>query len=403
MEEKKNKLRIYIKLLIFCFLCLFVLITIPFSKFFNSKLNKINIENYVDFNYVLDKDCSVSVLDVGCAECVALKLPDGKKALFDFGVDTNNGVSNMYKEKSMSYLKNLFKDDELVFDFVVLTHPDADHYNNFEYVFDEFQINKVYRPAVFYSNESHITETNEELERAKQAEFLNEDKTDFGDELYTISTDLYRKFLNKIYAEPNCEYEYTFVKSGFLTITSNDESKPYTITFYSPYKLKYNNNNAFSVVAILEYNNHRVCLTGDATEEVERYLCTNIDLEAVDVLTVAHHGSNTSSTQEFLNKLKPKYAFVSVNSKTNNYNLPRKEVIQRLEISGVETKNIFQTQNCGDLVFAIDEGGVYISSTGNIVPQKFKWWHVCLCVIVVGGIVIFIIKPPKKVKFKKTR
>ncbi|MBR1925542.1 MAG: hypothetical protein IJ837_01660 [Clostridia bacterium] len=396
MEERKSNLKLYIKLLAFCCLCLIVLVTIPFSKFFESKLNKINIENYIDFDYILDKDCSVSVLDVGCADCIALKLPDGKKALFDFGVDTNKKVSDLYKQESINYLKNLFNEnEEKVFDFVVLTHPDADHYNNFELLFDEFQINKVYRPAVFYSNSSHQKETEEELKRAKEAEFLSEDKQDFGDEIQTISTDLYRQFLNKIYSEPNCEYAYTFVKNGFLTLTSSGD-KPYTITFYSPYKLKYSNNNSFSVVAILEYNNHRVCLTGDATEEVEGYLCRNNELKSVDLLKVGHHGSNTSSTQEFLNKLKPKYAFISVRTDTNNYKLPRNEVLQRLKVCGTEQKNIFQTQNCDNLVFAIDDNGVYVSATGDIVPQKFKWWHICLCIIIFGGVVIVIIKPIKK-------
>ena len=63
-----------------------------------------------------------------------------------------------------------------------------------------------------------------------------------------------------------------------------------------------------------------------------------------DILKVAHHGSNTSSTDIFLSYAKPKYSIISV-SEYNNYNLPSNDVINRLK----EYSKIYQTKYCGNI------------------------------------------------------
>ncbi len=389
-QEKKKKIIKY-KVIIFFIICIAVLATLPFSALIESKINAKQTQNIGDFATLIEKDCVVHVIDVGCADCIALELPDGKKGLVDFGTDTNSKVTKSYRENAVNYIKEYVFDGATTgtLDFVVMTHPDADHYNNYELIFDTFQINKVYRPPVFYSKDND-TQTQNEINRAKELGVLDSDKTSFNsNEFYTISTNLYSKCLDKIYAEPDCEVVLTM---GAADIVSSDSTKPYTISFYGPRYTRYasnNNNNSFSAVMSLEYKGHSIMLTGDATKEEEKDLLDNCTLPEVDVLKVAHHGSNTSSSVNFLNQIKPKYALISTRTDTNNYGLPKDEILQRLVSCGISEDKILQTQKSGNLVFAIDSENMYIGATTEVVIAKIKWWYVCAGIIVLSGSIIF--------------
>ena len=152
-QEEKKRIFKY-KIIIFLVICVIVLATLPFSSMIENKINAKQTQNIGEFATLIEKDCVVHVIDVGCADCIALELPDGKKGLVDFGVDTSSKVKKSYQESSVNYIKQYVFDGQENgrFDFAVLTHPHDDHYNNFKLIFDSFQIDKLYRPAVFYSN-----------------------------------------------------------------------------------------------------------------------------------------------------------------------------------------------------------------------------------------------------------
>lgn len=93
---------------------------------------------------------------------------------------------------------------------------------------------------------------------------------------------------------------------------------------------KADNENDSSLVFNIEFMNKKWLLMGDASVEVEKYLlATNTDISC-DILKVGHHGSKTSTSEEFLKKAKPETAIISVGEK-NSYNHPEKEVVERLE------------------------------------------------------------------------
>ncbi len=68
---------------------------------------------------------------------------------------------------------------------------------------------------------------------------------------------------------------------------------------------------------------------GDAGVNVEKNIIEEYNIKNIDILKVGHHGSNTSSSQSFINEIKPKYSIISV-GRNNRYNHPNEEVLKRL-------------------------------------------------------------------------
>jgi competence protein ComEC len=101
---------------------------------------------------------------------------------------------------------------------------------------------------------------------------------------------------------------------------------------YEPTNTARNND---SLVLQLTYGKHVFLLTGDVEKQVEAHLLTEQKLGKIDVLKVAHHGSKTSSTEAFIEAIRPAFALISV-GQDNLYHHPTPEVIQRLERAHAE-------------------------------------------------------------------
>ena len=98
----------------------------------------------------------------------------------------------------------------------------------------------------------------------------------------------------------------------------------------APNREDYENTNDFSIVTKIEYLNTSFLMTGDAEKSAEEdMLKAGYNLKA-DVLKVAHHGSNSSTTIDFLKKVKPDYSIISV-GKDNSYGHPHEEVLDRIK------------------------------------------------------------------------
>lgn len=111
---------------------------------------------------------------------------------------------------------------------------------------------------------------------------------------------------------------------------------------------KINNN---SLVFKLIYNKFTMLFTGDIEEEAERYLVDtyNAKLKST-ILKVGHHGSKTSSTEEFINCVRPKIALIGV-GQGNSFGHPSKQVLQRLESNGTK---IYRTDEDGEISIRIN-------------------------------------------------
>ncbi|NLJ79393.1 MAG: MBL fold metallo-hydrolase, partial [Tissierellia bacterium] len=103
-----------------------------------------------------------------------------------------------------------------------------------------------------------------------------------------------------------------------------------------------------SMVLLLEYGDNSMLFTGDMERIGERSLANG--LGPVDLLKVPHHGSNTSSTEEFLDALTPKAGFISV-GRNNGFGHPHAEVIDRYMDRGID---IYRTDEMGAVTIYLD-------------------------------------------------
>ena len=95
---------------------------------------------------------------------------------------------------------------------------------------------------------------------------------------------------------------------------------------------------------------------GDAGAEVEKDIIEKYNLKDIDVLKVGHHGSKTSSSEEFIDEINPKYSIISV-GKNNRYGHPNKEVLDNLEKS-----KIYRTDQDGSIMFKIKNNKLKIET-----------------------------------------
>ena len=100
---------------------------------------------------------------------------------------------------------------------------------------------------------------------------------------------------------------------------------------------------------------NKVLSFGRYGQDAQYYINGNIDLKA-DVLKVGHHGSKTSSSAEFIDKVNPKYSIISV-GKNNRYGHPNKEVLDNLKDS-----NIYRTDQDGSIMFKIKNNKLKIET-----------------------------------------
>ena len=121
---------------------------------------------------------------------------------------------------------------------------------------------------------------------------------------------------------------------------------------------KYDDSNSNSLVFKINIYNTSFLFTGDMTKKEEQDLIglySNV-LDS-DILKVGHHGSNTSTSEDFLYLVSPIYSVISV-GKYNYYGLPHDEIVNRLKGVG----NVYQTKDCGNISFYVLENKVMVST-----------------------------------------
>ena len=122
---------------------------------------------------------------------------------------------------------------------------------------------------------------------------------------------------------------------------------------------EYNNENDNSNVIYTEINGYKFLFMGDAGVDKEKDILGKYNISNIDVLKVGHHGSKTSSSNSFINIIKPKYSVISV-GKNNRYGHPNKEVLETLKNS-----NIYRTDLNGSIMFTIKNNQLKIETCAS--------------------------------------
>ncbi len=317
--------------------------------FYNSIFNqnvKPPIDNEVTSVTTLN-DLEIHVIDVGQGDSILIKAPDGKVILFD-AADRSSECEQI--------LNDYFtKQNITTIDYFIVTHTDADHIGSADYVFDITNVKKVFRPYVKHKNSgsSNFNFTNE----FNQGSFEHATKT-YGEFLQSI---LDEKYGNNI----ACEWEFFTSDSDFANSAKyNGVEYKYTFDFLTPTatlsQIKYNDVNNYSPIVMLEYCGFKMLLTGDAEKEVELEFVSKYKTQTsfvdCDVLKVGHHGSDSSSTSEFLNLIKPEYAVISCGV-DNSYYHPYQVTLNSLR--DITNSAIYRTDNNGDIVIKVNSQGEF--------------------------------------------
>ena len=119
---------------------------------------------------------------------------------------------------------------------------------------------------------------------------------------------------------------------------------------------EYDNENDNSNVIYTELNGYKFLFMGDASNATEKEILNKYNLSDIDILKVGHHGSKTSSSKDFINKISPKYSIISA-GKNNRYGHPNKEVLNNLKDS-----KIYRTDEDGSIMFKIKNNKLRIET-----------------------------------------
>lgn len=137
---------------------------------------------------------------------------------------------------------------------------------------------------------------------------------------------------------------------------NNSYIKIDNVEIYSLNSKLYNNENSDSLVLLVIIDNYKLLFMGDASINTEKDIMNNYDIGDVFILKVGHHGSKTSSSEEFINSVNPKYSIISV-GKNNKFGHPNKEVLDTLNDS-----KIYRTDQDGSIMLKIKNNKLKIET-----------------------------------------
>lgn len=231
----------------------------------------------------LNSNFEVVMFEVGEADCHLIKYPYNKNTIL---IDTGK---NEYKIKNevIPYFKSI---GIKKIDYLIITHGDEDHIGGSITLINNFQVKNV------ILNKGTFTDLEKELIKN-----LNKKKIP------------YQIDINKINLSNH--------------------------TIYLLNNTKYNNENDNSIITYFTYQKYKFLYMGDASITTEDNLLENYNLNNISILKVGHHGSNTSSSKDFISQINPSISLISV-GENNIYHHPNKEVINNLSKSRIYRTDI---------------------------------------------------------------
>ncbi|EGT5088926.1 MBL fold metallo-hydrolase [Clostridioides difficile] len=249
---------------------------------------------------------SIHMIDVGQGDSILVQTPTNKNILIDGGdEDSENIIISYLRQKRIKTI-----------DIIIATHPDSDHIGSLDNVIKKFNVSSIYMP---------------------------EQSTD---------SEAYQNLINSC-TDKNLSIQYLY-KNDVLNIDNN-----INIYVLSPSYIQ-EESNLNSIVFKLTFNDNSFLFMRDAEEENEKEILHSFKLNNINFIKIGHHGSNSSSSLEFIKKISPDIAAISCGYK-NQYGHPHRKVIDNLKQNHV---SIYRTDRIGDIVFYSD---------GEIIFTKYNY------------------------------
>lgn len=260
---------------------------------------------------ILPSDLKIYFIDVGQGDSTLIVTPKNKKILIDSGGSKLKESFDVGESTLIPYLLNRGINK---LDYIMISHFDADHCNGFIAVLDKIKVGKVII--------------------SKQAEICNE----------------YETIIN-IIKEKNIPVQ--IVKKGDRI---QFDKYVYVDILYPTKSFKFDDINNNSIVCKLVYKKFSMLFTGDVEKEAETEILSlykNTNILNATILKAGHHGSKTSSTEKFLEAVKPKIVLIGV-GENNTFGHPSEEVIKNLEKCGAQ---IYRTDLNGEIIIKVNNKG----------------------------------------------
>lgn len=270
-------------------------------------------KEYVETGVTEESFLEIHFLDVGQGDCILI-ICDGEEMIIDAGDEgTNAEIIDYILKQDKAIIPGNIK-------YLCLTHNDADHIGSADNIISELAVGEVWLSD--FENDTYSYKS-------------------FKEQADTVAGGAYQPMVGSTY------------KLGSATIT-----------ILAP-RLTHEDINNNSIVLRIDYNGVSALFTGDAScEEELEMLESGYDLDC-DILKVGHHGSNSSSSEEFIGAVSPTYAVISC-AMNNDYYHPHGSVLNTLRAAGVKLR---RTDEEGTII-------CYIDTIGNItwnVPASETW------------------------------
>lgn len=265
-------------------------------------VKKINLKKifiiYLSFLYLrcnFDKNNYVYFIDVGQGDSALIVTKNNKSILIDTGGKVGSNYSLM-KSNVIPFFKSI---GIRKLDYLFITHGDYDHAGYGIDLINNFNVKNRFTNKGKYNS----------LEKKLDVKSFND---------------------------------------GYIKIDN--------VEIYSLNSKLYNNENSDSLVLLIIIDNYKLLFMGDASISTEKDIMNNYDIGDVFLLKVGHHGSKTSSSEEFINNVNPMYSIISV-GKNNKFGHPNKEVLDNLNNS-----KIYRTDQDGSIMFKIKKDKLRIET-----------------------------------------
>ena len=257
-----------------------------------------NLKNSSDADFV-------KVIDVGQGDSILIH-SNGYSVLIDTGPN----------ESKLELSKALYQEGIEIIDILILTHLHIDHTGGVEQIFRDFKVENLILPELSTFSEGIYS-----------AEMAIDNVTRSGGNIYKGTEGM----------------NFT-VGDFFFEIIG---------AYYDIFE-----ENNRSLIIKAETSGKSFLFMGDAETKTEKRLIEDKKNLKCDVLKAGHHGSNSSTTGDFLKLAQPQYAVISV-GKDNIYNHPHLSTLKQFEIAGIKS---YRTDYKGDITFLIENGEIKVKT-----------------------------------------